>query len=306
MELFDLHADIGWHVLKLTKENETDILDRFHYDKLKKGHIKYVCMACFFDGTQNFEQMKEMIITLRNAILQSKNFDLVLNKEDLLKENEHIKAMISIEGLCGITEELNIKEVIRWFKSMGVHLLSLTWNEENEVATGVKGNKKHGLKPLGKAIIKECNNLNIAIDVSHANEKTFWDIMKENPEHVLATHSNVYELCAHKRNLTKEQIREIVKRKGIIGMNATSFFVDETYPDLKHFIRHMNIVKDIDENAVAFGFDYMDFFDEDFMIDECKNAADSYKIIEELNSWKNIEKEKIASINAKNFFLNLL
>lgn len=306
MKLFDLHADIGWHVLKLTKEKQTNILDRFHYEKLKKGHIKYVCMACFFDGTQTFDDMKEMIITLRNEILHSEKFDLIQKKEDLLSENDHIKALISIEGLCGITKDMNMREIIQWFKQMNVHLLSLTWNEENEVATGVKGNEEHGLKPLGKEIIQLCNEYHIAIDVSHANEKTFWDIMKENPRYVLATHSNVYELCSHKRNLKKEQIQEIIHRKGIIGMNATSFFVDEHFPDIKHFIRHMDVIKHMNEHAVAFGFDYMDFFDEDYMIDECKNAADSYKIIDALTHWKEYEKEKIASSNAISFFLNLL
>ena len=44
------------------------------------------------------------------------------------------------------------------------------------------------------------------IDVSHAGEQTFWDIIKTTQKPIIASHSSVYTLCPHYRNLNDEQL----------------------------------------------------------------------------------------------------
>ena len=56
------------------------------------------------------------------------------------------------------------------------------------------------------------------VDVSHANEKTFWDEITLSSLPVIATHSNARSLCDVERNLTNQQIRAIAARDGLIGM----------------------------------------------------------------------------------------
>ena len=104
--------------------------------------------------------------------------------------------------------------------AQGVRLASLCWNDENDLATGVKGNLEHGLHPLGREVVEEMISLNMIIDVSHTNEKTFWDIMSYKDAHVIATHSNIRDLCNHPRNLWKQQAEAILDRGGLIGMNS--------------------------------------------------------------------------------------
>ena len=49
MELFDMHADIGYAVMKKRKEGfHGDILEKFHIEKLRKGQVSFLCMASNF------------------------------------------------------------------------------------------------------------------------------------------------------------------------------------------------------------------------------------------------------------------
>ena len=50
------------------------------------------------------------------------------------------------------------------------------------------------------------------IDVSHLNDAGLADVFETAERPFLATHSNARAICAHKRNLTDVQIKEMVRR----------------------------------------------------------------------------------------------
>ena len=79
MKLFDLHADLGYAVWQKHEAGYTDILSSFYTDALRKGGIKAVFMACWFDGTQDFDQMCAMIHALKADIARSDDVRLVMD-----------------------------------------------------------------------------------------------------------------------------------------------------------------------------------------------------------------------------------
>lgn len=301
MKLFDLHADIGYDVMQ-KKHKETDILNRFHVQKFLDGEVFYIGMASFFEGSESWEYMQEMILSLKKEIEGCEMIDLVLSKDDL-KENGHIKAVLTVEGMCGIRD--HAREKIRWMYEQGVRIASFCWNEENMLATGVKGNPEHGLHPLGKQALQEMVNCGMLVDVSHANEKTFWDIMEESDARVIATHSNARALCDHPRNLWDDQILAIAERGGIIGMNSAPAFVHKLPEkrDIAHLIAHMQYIKELAGiEALALGFDYMDFYEgcEELHTKDLEDCSRSQRLIEEMfvQNFSEEEVELIASGNA--------
>ena len=156
MKLFDLHADIGYDVMQ-KKLTETDILNRFHVQKFLEGEVFYVGMASFFEGSETWDYMQDMVLSLKKEIEHCEMIDLVLCAKDM-KENGHIKAILTVEGMCGIKE--HAREKIEWLYAQGVRIASFCWNEENLLATGVKGNPEHGLHPLGEEALQamiDCN-----------------------------------------------------------------------------------------------------------------------------------------------------
>lgn len=258
MKLFDLHCDIGTDCYDAKKKGELEPFKNRHFDKLLKGEINYVCCACFFAGSESWEVMQEMIL-LMNEELEKNDVLFVKEKSDFHQE-ANIHAIISVEGMCGVKSEP--VAAIKWMWEHNVKVASLTWNDENYLATGVKGNETRGLSEAGLLAIKEMEKLGMVLDVSHLNEASFWDVIKNYNGKLCATHSNARDLCNHNRNLTSQQIIALAKKGAIIGMNAAKGFVNtnDELSDVLHLAKHARYIADlVGVDHVACGFDFMDF-----------------------------------------------
>ena len=229
MKLFDLHADLGYAVAKKRKEGHSRVLSSFYTDALRKGGIKAVFMACWFDGSQDFEQMCAMIQALKADIAQCEEVKLVCDGRMIDWTDDKIYAMLSVEGMCGIDRDPETR--LDWLYAQGVRMGSLCWNEENALASGTRSQK--GLTPLGIRAVRHMERIGMRID-------------------------------AHPRNLSDEQIRLIGRRKGIIGATAVGAFVDgkKGYQDIGHLARHVErLCRCAGEAHVGFGFDFERYYD---------------------------------------------
>lgn len=308
MKIFDLHADLGFDIHEKYKTGERDVLKKHHNDRVFKGEVTSIAMASYFEGFQNWDEMKAMILDCENELNNQDVWHRVLTREDL-KEDKPL-ALMSVEGMCGIKE--NEEEAVEWMYEHGIRLASLCWNDENALATGVKGNSERGLTEKGKNLIRKMNEMHMVIDVSHTNEKTFWDIMECSKGLVIATHSNARALCDHPRNLTDEQIKAIAAQNGLIGMNSCAYFVnpDETIVTAEKLAQHAAYIRDlVGVEYIACGFDFMDFWgDGRYTIKDMPNAAFAQNFIEGLrkNNFSEEDIEKIAYKNAIDRFYEYL
>ena len=79
--------------------------------------------------------------------------------------------------------------------------------------------------PATFSLVKERQTgqeVGMIVDVSHCNEKTFWDVVEMSSQPILATHSCARALSDTPRNLSDEQIRAIGRLGGVIGVNGAS------------------------------------------------------------------------------------
>ena len=107
----------------------------------------------------------------------------------------------------------------------GVRILTLAWNGENEIASGKETD--HGLSQFGRQVVPALEERGILVDVSHLNDRSFWDVAGVATRPFVASHSNARQVCGHSRNLTDEQIRELVARKCLVGLNYSIPFLHE-------------------------------------------------------------------------------
>ena len=132
-----------------------------------------------------------------------------------------------------------------------------------------------GLTDLGKELIRACNRLNILIDLSHLNERGFWDVAELSDAPLVATHSNAHALSPHSRNLTDEQLAAIRETSGMVGVNyAVSFLRADGRQDrdtpVELIIDHVeHMLEKVGEDGVGFGSD----FDGAMVPKELGNAA---------------------------------
>ena len=174
-----------------------------------------------------------------------KNIIKILTKKDIeyVLKSKKIGVVLTIENGSAISGNLeNVDDLY----NKGIRVMGVTWNEDNDLGCGAKTINDSGLSNLGKEYIKKLEEKNIIVDVSHASEKTFWNIAKITKNTFVATHSCVYNLCNNARNLKDEQIKEIAKRGGIIGICFVSEFLNNgSKANIYNVVEHIKYIKEL-------------------------------------------------------------
>ena len=159
----------------------------------------------------------------------------VRNSRDLRKavRSGRLGTMLGVEGGHMIEDDLSKLEALY---VRGVRYMTLTWNNSTSWASSALDETTRrdsvaslGLNEFGRRVVRRMNELGMIVDVSHNGEQTFWDAMKETRKPVIASHSSVYSLCPHRRNLKDEQIRAIAANGGVVHLNFYAGFLDSAY-----------------------------------------------------------------------------
>jgi membrane dipeptidase len=126
----------------------------------------------------------------------------------------------------------NSPEILDIFYRLGVRGMTLTHSKNTDWADSTTDKPRHkGLNALGRRIVRRMAELGMAIDVSHASDRTISHVLKATAGPIMASHSNARKLCAVPRNLEDEFIREIAARGGFIGVNFCPSFIKKRVND---------------------------------------------------------------------------
>ena len=155
--------------------------------------------------------------------------------QDLIYNDQKgiLSCMIGVEGGHSIEHDLSKLDALY---DRGMRYLGVTWNNSNEWATSAKDEVEKGdsldfigLTDFGKDVVRRCNELGVMVDVSHAGDQTFWDIIETTTKPIIASHSSVYNLCPHFRNLKDDQLIAIKGNGGVVFVNFYPGYIDSTY-----------------------------------------------------------------------------
>lgn len=144
-------------------------------------------------------------------------------------------AFLSVEDISimgGLVEQI---------RALGIRFAMLTWNYENPYASGAAAGQEKGLTKKGRRLLRELQKQQIIIDISHLSDRGTDDVFALTDAPVMASHSNVREVFCHPRNLNKAQIRELIRRKGLLGINFYGPFAGESQK-MTDLLRHMDAV----------------------------------------------------------------
>lgn len=218
---------------------------------------------------------------------------IAYNYHDLLRlKHQYKKAIfLGLENGYAIGKDLNN---ILMFKELGVQYITLCHNGANDICDSARGKQEWGgLSPFGKEVVAEMNRLGIMIDLSHAAESTFYDVLELSKVPVIASHSSVRALCDHPRNLTDEQIKALANKNGVIQVCLYKGFInkDEDKASLSDAIRHINHIVDlVGVDYVGIGSD----FDGDGELIGCRSTNEliniTTRLLEEGYSDEDIQK----------------
>lgn len=307
MKLFDLHCDT---ITECSTGNKKLYDNNLHVsikkaDYLEKWFQIYaIWMPDEFRGEDAINYFNKIYKTFSaeknqniNKILHIKN-----NKDFLDIRQKQCSGILSIEGGSALGGKL--EQLDRYYE-LGVRLMTLTWNGKNEIADGCYGDNNAGLTSFGREVVKRMNELNMIIDVSHLNEKGFYQVAELSEKPFIASHSDCFKIHNHPRNLKDEQLKVIIENKSLVGINFYNEFLGNRYDCLDGTYRHIShILKLGGENSISIGADF-----DGCVVDEVLAGVDKMQNLYEYLLSRNMNEKTINKIfyeNAYLFFNNLV
>ncbi len=238
MRYFDLHCDTATCLFDSGETFENT--DCAVNSRSAKTFEKYVqTFAFWFDDVthaRGFEYLKNALEYFRKIVPE-------ISAEPVL----------SVEG-GGCLE--GDPDRIFWLKNEGFRVFGLSWNGENELASGNVLSPKKGLTPLGKEAVGILEETGIFPDISHLSDAGVFDVLSLASGKIVATHSCARKVFDHPRNITDEMIKEIISRGGLVGLNLYPGALSED-PKAEDLLFHAEHILSLGgENALAFGCDW--------------------------------------------------
>lgn len=269
--IVDLHCDL----LSFLAENPSHTVDdpksNASYSQMRQGNISVQTLAIFTESAPGaFSSAKKQLDALKRLLTpQTDRYQLFNPSNELSKKISVIPAFENACGFCSDTMSIDeglvyLDSVLKEFER--ILYISLTWDGENRFGGG--NGSKIGLKEDGQMVLQWMHEKKIAIDLSHTSDYLADDILnyldkKSLSVPVIASHSNSRSITNKERNLPDFLIEEVIKRKGLLGMNFFAPFVGK---EAKHLIKHVEHILALQgEDTLCFGADFFPDLSSDYV-----------------------------------------
>lgn len=263
MDCFDLHCDTLNRCLETGEALEGNSGQLDLRRGIRPDGIWVQVFACWIDAGIRGPAAMERFRRQRQVLLQALERcpeQLRMFAPDAPPRPGMCTAILAVEGGQVLGGELANIPVLA---SLGVKFLTLTWNGENELGfggapAGEGPYAPQGLTAFGRACIPELERCGILVDISHLSDAGVEGVLSCSTRPVVATHSLLRSVQAHPRNLTEAQFSELVRRKGLCGLNFYPAFVSgqTDYPP-EALRRHLERMLELGgEDILALGSDF--------------------------------------------------
>lgn len=243
----DTHVDTPFNLLR----EDWKIGDRHHFEtkgggrvdlpRMIEGGLDAVFFAVFVgqgpltpEGYKRAGERARIVLEAIHDMCREyeDTIGLALTPDDAyrLKEEGRLVAFIGMENGYPIGEDISRLED---FHDRGVRYLGLVHSSHNQIcasSTDRRDPEDRGLSDFGRDVVRECNRLGMMIDLSHASDRTFTDVLEISRSPVIASHSSVRALCDSRRNLDDDQLRALAENGGVIQICFLSSYLIQPAP----------------------------------------------------------------------------
>lgn len=281
-DTFQMAKEIHSRILSIDTHTDTPLWFRRGYSvglrkdnavsvqKMNEGKLDAQFLAAFLSQKELDEVSMQKAVDRCRGLIQSIYKDvekykdvcgIAVTEEDAwnLKKQGKKAFFIGIENGYGIGNDLS--NILR-YKDMGVNYITLCHSYDNAICNSSTNtaDASKGLTAFGREVVKEMNRVGMIIDLSHASEGTFWDVIQLSTDPVIASHSGAKACCFHNRNFSDEQLRALAKNGGVaqvciyksyLNKNRNAASVDDVVRHIDHIVKvagidHVGIGSDFD------------------------------------------------------------
>lgn len=222
-----------------------------------------------------------LLESIRQEVAAHPQVQLAQTPADLYRAKAAGKRSILLGIENGYAIGRDLSQIAR-FREAGVVYMTLCHNGDNDICDAASRSQQehNGLSDFGRAVVAEMNRVGMLIDLSHASEKTFYDVLETSRFPVVCSHSSSRHCCNHLRNLTDDQLRAIAAKGGVVQVTFYDYFLKETggatIEDAVRHLLHVIAVAGVEHTGI--GTD----FDGDGGVPGIRNAADCIHLTQRL------------------------
>lgn len=254
--------------------------------KISDSHNDFLTsIDSFVDREKYINEIQSFgVKTISCAVFTTHN---PINIEDVIKYNLEleylnkkydINLILSIEDLGFIKTRQELVDLI----NLRPFSTTLTWNDCNQFSGGA--NSLTGLSRLGKTYINILEQNKVLIDTAHLSRHSFWDFCKQTSLPIYNSHSNIYNIHYHNRNLTNTQISQIVNSNGYLGITLYDKFVSYNKISSKDIATQFDyLIQKFGYKNFGLGSDFYGIDNKNLPID-IQNYINLSNIVEELKN----------------------
>jgi len=236
----DGHNSILYAVEDSSWKFDSDLSGKTQSDlqRMKKGGIDIQLFALSFNSRfpSAFADGNRQIDTLYSWV--SRNPDkmmFVQTTKQLFQSVKQHKLGVIIDPEGGYVIENDLGKLDDLYKR-GVRCMTLVNESSMPWITSARDemndtvlHQPKGLSDFGKQVVRRMNELGMLVDISHAGEQTFRDVINTTTKPIIASHSCVYNLCPVYFNLKDEQIKAIAKNGGMVMISFWPGMLDSSW-----------------------------------------------------------------------------
>ncbi|MDR2765360.1 MAG: gamma-glutamyl-gamma-aminobutyrate hydrolase family protein [Tannerella sp.] len=242
--------------------------NRVNLPKMEEGKLDGVYLAAFIEqGTRDsvslakaVQDATELIESIHEQIERNSDLcELAVRPNDLayIKKSGKKALFIGIENGYAIGKDT---AQLAKFRHMGVTYMTLCHLYDNDICDTSSPHTRrewNGLSPFGREVVRQMNRLGMIIDLSHASDSTFRDVLKLTAAPVICSHSSARALCDHDRNLTDDQLRALAQNGGVVQVCLLNLYLRNDAASLADAVEHIeHIVRTAGIDHVGIGSDF--------------------------------------------------
>ena len=125
--------------------------------------------------------------------------------------------VFGLEAATPIENELDRLDVLY---GLGLRQIGIAYSDANALGAGLAERTDAGLTAFGRRAVTRMNQLGLAIDLSHAGDRTALDTCERSERPVFITHAGARAVWDIPRMKPDEVLRAVAGTGGVIGMSA--------------------------------------------------------------------------------------
>jgi membrane dipeptidase len=242
----DAHNDL---LLELVhRRDEERPFERYWLPNLEAGGVGLQVCPLYAEVEEGVERALAEALAqttaFRRAVRETEGRTAwIRSRSDFDTLGDRVGLVLSLEGCEPLGSNPELFDV---FWELGVRMVSLTWNRRNAFADGAGEPAHGGLSSLGRELVARLVELGAILDLAHASERTFADVLEAAPDSpVLVSHACCRAIVETPRNVSDDQLRALAAQGGVLCLMALPLVVDPERPTIERLVDHVEHAVDV-------------------------------------------------------------